>query len=139
MMHDGRLRVLEPHGASSETELPGTVVVASLECEIRWEDEGLDERLARLRAIGGTCKPLLDCLCCQTDLSLDPTGLQAVLRAEVGSMAVCGGVEKAEQVALRERCSVVCCQGTRLAEYRECMVPEIRWTEWPSGRELQDP
>lgn len=108
-------------------------------CDRAWEDIELDEKLERLRKIGGTCIPLLDCLQCQADCRLDQQKLIIALRKVIGPTAVCDGVVEAEKVIAAERCDIICCQGTRLAEYQECWIPEVVWREWPSGKQMWEP
>lgn len=102
-------------------------------------NEELENQLRQLRAVGGTCKPLIDCLRCEVDSSLTAEALIIALRKALGATAVCDGTAEAERVAHTLHCEVVCCQGTRVAEYREGEIPEVRWIAWPSGEELWEP
>lgn len=118
---------------------PRKFVFISLEPENEREQERLDGLLRRLRALGGTCTPLLDCFSCPLDGSVEPSRLFTALRKAVGATAICEGTEEAERVVQVSRCDVICCGGTRLAEYRKWEIPEVRWKEWPSGHDLWEP
>jgi len=132
------LRAARCHYESIETDLRDIVFV-SLEPEPEWQRHELDSKLAQLRGVSGTCKPLLDCICYQVDSYLDASQLVTALRKELGSTAICDGPEEAAKIARYLRCDVICCRGTRLAEFRQYEFPELRWKEWPSGRDLWDP
>eukprot|EP00930_Biecheleria_cincta_P008629 TRINITY_DN110148_c0_g1_i1.p1 TRINITY_DN110148_c0_g1~~TRINITY_DN110148_c0_g1_i1.p1 ORF type:complete len:338 (+),score=31.90 TRINITY_DN110148_c0_g1_i1:138-1151(+) len=112
----------------SDILFPGRLVVVTLDCDS--QNPALDRQLARLRAMDGTCRPLLDCYDFQVDTRLDQEQLRAALRAEVGATAVCEGAEEAERIATEERCSVICCQGKRLAEYCHNVLPAVQWTDF---------
>lgn len=125
--------------SADSLEGPSEIMLISLEPEADQPKEELDNRLSQLRATGGTCKPLIDCLRCKADSGLEADQLMIALRKAIGATAVCDGTGEADQLAISHHCDVICCRGTRLAEYREDEIPEVRWVEWPTGEHLWEP
>jgi len=125
---------LRPAGEAGSPPRPFSGQLSVLALDGLREEPGLAAQLARLRSRGGSCRPLVDCFECCSEAPLPDHQIRAVLRATLGTAAVCEDMEEAEAVALQEQCDVYCCGGARMVEYCPHTVPSLLWKQWAGER-----